>query len=693
MPLVVNTNVGSINAQRQLVSSGAELDKASTRLTSGLRINSAADDAAGLAISNRQTSQIRGLDQAVRNANDGISLIQTAEGALGETTNILQRMRELSIQSANGIYDDTDRASLDAEVQQLVSELDRIAETTAFNGQNILDGSQGEIKLQVGAQANQTIAFKIDAVDADTLGMGSISADVVGATMAALGSQLALDEQDILINGQAVGAIESTDTLNDITTQISENINGVTASAVVQINGTAVGTGVVGTGGVQFAVVGGDGLTTTYNVANTESLQELADEIGKATGGIISGTVNDDGSLSISAEGVRSITVTDADSTTGLSVAAVQSQIILTSDNGDEVTIERGQTGNNTNIESFGFRESRESGVIQGIGLVVNSGGANEALSVGDLSINGVEVGVTDTSSLAGKIDAINDITDQTGVKAEAFSSIVIDTTTFEASATIGATEGMRVNGVDGDLNIVSTDTVTDFAEKFNAVFSNATGVTARVKGTDLVLESSQGQITLAGNTSTAEQFIGSAVGLETITQTYISSGGTFVESTNATIDSSDVITAVAGLQLTSENGNPISVEFGDNRTNAAIQSSLGLRESNTLGEGSFGSAVSSITIDTAANAQKAIGVIDNALESVNASRSKLGAANNRLDFTISNLSNVSQNTSAARSRILDADFASETAKLSRAQVLQQASQAMLAQANARPQQVLSLLQ
>src|SRR5690606_20151210 len=143
MALVINTNVASLNAQRQLMSSGNSLDRATERLSSGNRINSAKDDAAGLAIANRMTSQVRGLDQAIRNANDGVSLIQTAEGALSESTNILQRMRELSVQSANGIYTASDRKTLDAEVKQLVSELDRIAKTTSFNGQNLLDGKLG----------------------------------------------------------------------------------------------------------------------------------------------------------------------------------------------------------------------------------------------------------------------------------------------------------------------------------------------------------------------------------------------------------------------------------------------------------------------------------------------------------------------------------------------------------------------
>src|SRR4051812_9727774 len=132
MALVINTNTASINTQRQLMNSGTALDQATQRLSSGQRINSAKDDAAGLAISNRMTSQIRGLDQAVRNANDGVSMIQTADGALTQTTNILQRMRELAVQSSNGIYNDADRGTLNAESEQLKQELDRIANTTSF---------------------------------------------------------------------------------------------------------------------------------------------------------------------------------------------------------------------------------------------------------------------------------------------------------------------------------------------------------------------------------------------------------------------------------------------------------------------------------------------------------------------------------------------------------------------------------
>ena len=142
MALVINTNIASIGAQRQLSGSGMALDRSTERLSSGMRVNSAKDDAAGLAIANRMTSQVRGLDQAVRNANDGVSLIQTAEGALQESTNILQRMRELAVQSSNGIYSNSDRATLNAESKQLVAELNRIAGSTSFNGQNLLKSTK-----------------------------------------------------------------------------------------------------------------------------------------------------------------------------------------------------------------------------------------------------------------------------------------------------------------------------------------------------------------------------------------------------------------------------------------------------------------------------------------------------------------------------------------------------------------------
>lgn len=177
MALVINTNIASLNAQRNLSRSQGDLNKAMQKLSSGLRINSAKDDAAGLAISDRMTSQIRGLNQAARNANDGISLAQTAEGALQETTNMLQRMRELAVQSANDTNTTADRASLDAEFQSLILEIDRIATTTSFNGKTMLTGSYNSANrnfvFHVGANANQTIRISIAGASSRALGSGA----------------------------------------------------------------------------------------------------------------------------------------------------------------------------------------------------------------------------------------------------------------------------------------------------------------------------------------------------------------------------------------------------------------------------------------------------------------------------------------------------------------------------------------
>jgi flagellin len=185
MAIIINTNVASLNAQRNLTKSQSELNMSMQRLSSGLRINSAKDDAAGLAISDRMTSQIRGLNQAARNANDGISMAQTAEGALQESTNLLQRMREIAVQSANDTNTAQDRISLNAEFLQLQSELDRIANNTQFNSQNLLDGTfdpsggGSAAVFHVGANENQTISVTVGQADAATLGVDSASIDVL----------------------------------------------------------------------------------------------------------------------------------------------------------------------------------------------------------------------------------------------------------------------------------------------------------------------------------------------------------------------------------------------------------------------------------------------------------------------------------------------------------------------------------
>ncbi|PCK09096.1 MAG: flagellin [Alteromonadaceae bacterium] len=719
MPLVINTNTQSLNAQRQLVNSGNQLATAMERLSSGKRINTAADDAAGLAISNRMTSQSRGLEQAVRNANDGISLIQTAEGALDESTNILQRMRELSIQSANGIYDDQNRATLDAEVQQLILELDRIANSTTFNGQTLLDGSLGSVELQVGAQANETIEISIQAMDAQTLGMGSVSVDLLGAEITADLTAITLNESDVLINGQSIGSfIGTTDTFQDLIDNIDDSVLGVDASGFTSLEGITVGDGVLENGNkMQITVQSADGSgNNVFNITDTKSMSELVDKISDATGGILSADIDDSGQLvitnnsgssivvralaannlpsAVSAQLVEQATgfnVYDPTAAAGTAQAiedSAEGQIILTSVHGDPITVERGATGTLQTLQDLGFRESAEEGVISGVGL--GSAASATAWNVGDISVNGISIDNDDTDTLQGKIDAINEQSEDTGVVANAFASMTMDLSNANLSLGNTTADTLVINGVSIDLGLVDSQaTSIDIVNGFNSN-TDLTGVTARLSGTRIVLESDQGSIRIAAGTALAVDVFGAngaLAGAQISSYFAATGGGVTLEAVAA--NTQLALTIEAGIKLTSTNGNPISVELGDNANPATI----GIIEANSTAGGRFGTAIASVSIDTAANAQKAIGVIDRGLEAINTVRAQLGAANNRLDFTINNLLSVNENTLSARSRIMDADFAAETAQLSRTQVLQQASQAMLAQANASSQQVLQLLQ
>jgi flagellin len=230
MAAVINTNVASLNAQRNLTASQNSLNTSIQRLSSGLRINSAKDDAAGLAISERMSSQIRGLNQAARNANDGISLAQTAEGALGEIGNNLQRIRELAVQSRNATNSASDRAALNTEAQALRDEIDRVANTTSFNGVKLLDGSFSAQAFQVGANVGETITVN-SIVDANVASLGSSSvAQVTGAAATAF---TAITAGDLTINGVSVGGIAANTNAADRASAIANAVNSYSSQTGV----------------------------------------------------------------------------------------------------------------------------------------------------------------------------------------------------------------------------------------------------------------------------------------------------------------------------------------------------------------------------------------------------------------------------------------------------------------------------
>ncbi|AGH82013.1 adenylate kinase [Psychromonas sp. CNPT3] len=565
MAQVVNTNVMSLNSQRQLNKSQALGNQAMERLSSGLRINSAKDDAAGLAISTGMQSQIKGINQAVRNANDGVSMSQTAEGSMDEMTNILQRMRELSVQSANDTNSSSNRQSIQKEVDQLHSELDRIAETTEFNGAKLLNGTAGSTTLQIGANEGQTLTFSIDSVSTNALGLNGD-----------------LNKAD-LNGGRVVSAIaESTIDINGVTIGTATDITGNTAQANANvINDKTSETGV---------------MATTYNV-----VQGASTEAGKAVSGITTGLeikIGDDATVTLGATSSMSNLVETINRDVGGVTASLDDNggLLLTNDTGKDITI----------------------------GGTVDNSGLTAATSTGFIalkSIDGSAISINDKGDPSAGVETL-----KTGfLVSNGAGTLTTDSTVALDTATVLKEDKIQINGID----LVSTGgTAGELLGAVNAL-TELTGVTAtEVTGGGFVLSSKDGSA---------------------------------IEVTSKADGQAAQATALAKIGMGNEMGGKVIRSLGTN-------------------------------VSTMAGASSAITSIDKALGQISGSRAGLGALQNRLGSTISNLENVSQNLSASNSRIQDADFALETSKMSKAQILQQAGTSMLAQANASAKSVLSLL-
>ena len=304
MASMINTNIASMNAQRNLASSQSSLATSLQRLSSGLRINSAKDDAAGMAISSRMTAQIGGMQQATRNANDGISMSQTAEGAMGSVNDILLRMRDLSVQSSNGTNSTADRKTIQNEVDQLSSEINRISSSTEFNGLKLLDGSSKNNSFQVGANAGQTISFGIKEVSTSAMSLNSTSAlgDVnsgrIGTTAPAAGSA------ELVVNGTGItmAATDTTAKLQAVAINANTGTTGVSATAYNSVQGTAGANGV--TTGLQISSGGGAAVT----IDASADLNDLVSNINKQVGGVTA-SIGTNGGLSLTNDDGSDITV------------------------------------------------------------------------------------------------------------------------------------------------------------------------------------------------------------------------------------------------------------------------------------------------------------------------------------------------------------------------------------------------
>ena len=494
----VNTNMGAVVSAANMAKFGRELDTSIERLSSGLRINSAKDDAAGMAIVSKMEAQVRGVNQAIRNATDSQKLIDTSEGAHVETLNILQRLRELAVQSSNDTNQALDRSFLNAEATQLIAEIDRIANQTTWNGKKILDGTFTSKQFQLGANELEKVTYSIDS--AKSAAIGNYQANGEGAIHTGTADTIAA--HNLTISGH----------IGSATVAVAANASAATAAS--NVNAKTADTGVTAQA------------VTKATLSGLQSAQTVAFTLGNGTN-----------SASVSAT-------------------------------------------------------------------------------------------ITDTSDLRLLKDSINAVAGTTGITAE-------------MSATTNGTI-VLTHSTGEDIMISAFDTDTD----------------ANLTVTQLDYDGATGTST-GGNSVTLN---------ETIT-----AGG---EAPNAVVVGHLRLNSHKAFTVASSN-NTTEQNFFD--TTASVTGSL--------------SAVSSMSLSTAATSEQAITILDGAINKINQSRSDLGAISNRLDSTISNLTNVSTNVEGSISNIKDADFSLETSKLTRAQILSQAATSMLAQANASKQSVLALLQ
>jgi flagellin len=716
MPAVINTNVASLNAQRNLNSSQSALQTSLQRLSSGLRINSAKDDAAGMAITERMTSQIRGLNQASRNANDGVSLAQTAEGGLSEVGNNLQRIRELAIQSANSTNSASDRTSLNAEVTQLLAEIQRVATTSQFNGQNILDGTFTAAQFQVGANANQTITASTGNSQTSALGSYQVASNSISAV-----SGTALTAGQLTLNGIDVGSSTSgsaeaiSAAINGATNQtgVSSSASTVVTSSVSNplLRNQSLQSGDLVINGVSVGAVAGSSNVATQgsNVAaaiNAVSTQTGVTAAANGGTGALTLTSNTGKTIDITTNAATTADgATRVENATGLELASAAKTFgnsVITVAAGARQAVTHTSTNTATSADTLtvaGVTFTYSAGVNSATNIQINNTtadaqGANVRAA---LALNST---VTNAFAITGATtDAI--LTAKSNVKSTAYSDGL-------ASAAATAQAGAWAQGTAGG-GVAIGDTMKVGGITYEFTRHNATSVTTagniQVKlGTGGTLASDDDILTAtnlaaaisaqqaAGNGTVG--FTSRTAGAVTVTNTLYGTAGVVAVPTEpislgtagavASVDTA----GVSGVYATNSSKGTLTL-------NSANTFSIGGTSPAAAGLSTANvglTAINTVDISTLAGANNAISLIDGALSQVSTIRGSMGALQNRFASVVSSLSASSENLSSARSRILDADFAAETAQLTRNQILQQAGTAMLAQANQLPNNVLSLL-
>ena len=596
------------------------MNRSLERIASGLRINHAVDDAAGASLVNRMTSQIRGIEAAIRNAGDAISLTQTAEGALAEVSQILHRMRELSVQSANGVYTGQDRIAINNEVGQLQIELHRIAESSTFNNVKMLNGDFVNTTFQVGFAPSDQAILSIEDVKPTGLGEYILRTDTTSnaaATFLPATNPVAVNE------------------LADVTPRIQETENitiyGNVGTVVVDVNGGSTAKDVVS------SVNAVEGTTGVYATAQTRLNLSFADQSSETTDTVMFNLYGKN------TEVVQIAGSVDFGQTNGR--AADLSKLAAAINN------TTGKTGITATLDVTGSKITLLSN--EGYDIVLENYELVN-LSVPNLTVSGADHTFADAGNALDLVDNFDPNTVQVSGEVEFHSPFIYSVT----SSSVGT-------AADPDLFASNTPDVTSVVGTMTdgTYLVNLTNGTVGVAGA----AGMTAQVTVASNAISAVQIL--------------NNGSSYTYGDTLTVNSST-------LGATSGN---VVFTIGSAASNSGVITNPGGFFSGDPSAAAL-TSVADLDVLTVLNSQRMMTAIDGALVRIDLERSDLGATMSRMEYTINNLSNISVNTQAARSRINDSDIAKETSELTKAQVLNQAAQAMLSQANRSSQAILGLL-
>ena len=728
----VKPNTASQFALNKMTQTERDMTTAMERLSSGKRINHAGDDAAGAAIADRMTAQIRGLEQSVRNAADVISMAQVAEGALDESSSMLQRIRELAIQSASDIMNAEERSYLDAEVIQLLAELDRVTRDTTFNEIAVLDGSFADRRFQIGTHEREFAQLSISSMRLDSLGAYKAKSQGTETTDIA---NTAVDNDNLALNAYAV----SDTTEANLVQSESFTIHGILGSASVtaaagsnvrdiatSVNAVFDSTGVTavastqlklqaktlddsynGQTSISFSIKGKNTTATTVaaNVTLNHSegssvLSELRDSINNytTTTGITATLSTDYSSIILVQNEGYDIKLGDVNFSDDTVLTGARRTLLVTSLDNDEVVAGDAVSLGDTNVTGTD---------ADGISTAGGSGSANA------LTINGALLSTAaDPDGLVTTFDASSNGTTaitENGALASSTTlnsriSITHASDTDSTYTIVGLdaygntiTEDIAVTDTNATLSTLTYASVTSITPSGNGPNGVTVGVVATVANKNALVT-----ITSAGGDESGKTFTVVGRAMDGTSLTEVITGPAANETVTGRQIFRDIYTitpsaALAGNVTAGTKGADSVIVTGQLEMSSSNSFTVIGEDGKGLFEASPGAAsldsLTSLNVKTRQSSVDALRVIDRALDRIHKERAKLGALMSRMEKAMDNLSNVALNTNASRGRIEDADFAKESARLTKAQILQQSAMAMIAQAGKAQQNVLQLLQ